>query len=499
MRIAPFCVLSITVLGQTFAQQYFAPSHRLAGIGVDRDDLSQDLLDVRTDLMIQSQTFVILRDPRAIPGARRVTGDAKLQSVFRLAAQRSGLPASLLEAVSYLESFGDPKAESPSGPRGIMQVSQGTAREMGLKVLHTTRYRVVTEKVQVKNKRGKLVTKTVRHKVPYIVASRDERLIPERAIPAAANYLANLQRRYGSLDWAIFAYHCGEGCAAEMMDLARHARGVPKDQFTVARVFFSSSPAWNRELYEAIQMHMQRDYSPTYWFRIQRAQQLLDLYRRDPAAIVSLAQEYKSEFANGPRAPHRLSVWLKRDDMTFHSCDDIKAGMGTKLVRAFDRPDYFGYALRLSPDQPENMEYFSQASPSAVGTLTYIAYETRRLWQEVTPKGERFKPLQVTSLVEPEDFARTTSQNEGLSHCSGQVFDIAYDGLPPVEYECLRFVLDDLGWEGYLGFVEEGRDSLHIGCAPSVRDFFANIFQDAFETEARLGTPTDAAQASAGR
>jgi hypothetical protein len=60
-------------------------------------------------------------------------------------------------------------------------------------------------------------------------------------------------------------------------------------------------------------------------------------------------------------------------------------------------------------------------------------------------------------------------------------------------------VLDDLGWEGYLGFVEEGRDSLHIGCAPSVRDFFANIFQDAFETEARLGTPTDPAQASAGR
>ena len=59
------------------------------------------------------------------------------------------------------------------------------------------------------------------------------------------------------------------------------------------------------------------------------------------------------------------------------------------------------------------------------------------------------------------------------------MFDIAYDGLPPGEYECLRFVLDDLGWEGYLGFVEEGRDSLHIGCAPTVRNFFATVFEDA--------------------
>jgi len=51
--------------------------------------------------------------------------------------------------------------------------------------------------------------------------------------------------------------------------------------------------------------------------------------------------------------------------------------------------------------------------------------------------------------------------------------------LPPGELECLRFVLNDLGWGGYLGFVEEGRDSLHIGCSPSTRDFFATVFEEA--------------------
>jgi len=52
-----------------------------------------------------------------------------------------------------------------------------------------------------------------------------------------------------------------------------------KDQITVPRMYFSSSPAWNRELYLAIQQQMQRDYSPTYYFRILCATQLLALYR----------------------------------------------------------------------------------------------------------------------------------------------------------------------------------------------------------------------------
>jgi hypothetical protein len=478
MRAALLILLGLAPIWEARSTDSFAPAHRLSGVGVARDDLSDEILNVRTDLMIQSQTFVIMRDPRAVPGAARIT-DHKLQEIFRSAEARSGVSANLLEAIAYLESFGDPKAESPSGPRGIMQIAQSTAREMGLKVVRATRYRVTTEKVQVRNKRGKLVTKTVKHKVPYAVTSRDDRLVPERAIPAVAGYLANLQRRYGAWDWAIFAYHCGEGCAAEMMDLTRRARGIPKDQLTVPRMFFSCSPAWNRELYEAIHMQLQRDYSPTYWFRVQKAQQLLDLYRRDPQAYLDLAQQYKSDFGNAPRAPHRLSVWLKREDMTYHSCDDIKAVMGTRLVRAFDQPDLLGYTLRVQPDQPGNLEYFSQATPAAVGTITYIAFETRRLWEEVRPKGEKFQPLEVTSLVEPEDYAVRNGRSEGLSHCSGYVFDIAYAGLPPGEYECLQFVLDDLGWDGYLGFVEEGRDNLHIGCSPSARDFFTSVFQEA--------------------
>jgi hypothetical protein len=446
------------------------------GIGIGRDDMSQDLLDARTDLMIQSQTFSIMREAEALAGAKRITAP-KLQSLFKAAAASSGIPVSIIEAIAFLESWGDPRAQSPAGPRGIMQISAATAVSMGLKVTYATRYRVAKEKVAVKGKGkgGKTSYRVVSRKTPYRVLIRDERLIPERAVPLAARYLAGMEQKFGGRDWAIFAYNCGQGCVTLLQDLTRRARGIPKDHPSVPRMFFSNSPAWNRELYDAIQQQMQRDYSPTYWFRVMRAQQLLALYRRDPEEFAHVAQEYRSQFVGNRRAPHRLSVWLKKDDLVFRSDDDIRADSGKKLVKALNHPEYFGYSLKLVAEQ----EYLAEASPAALGTLAYIAFETRRLFEEMNVTGQHFRPLEVTSLVAPEDYARLRGRPEALSHCSGEVFDLDYSALPPAELECLRFVLNDLGWEGYLGFVEEGMDNLHIGCSPGSREFFTRVFEDA--------------------
>jgi len=483
MKFAPLCLLCAALLPPAEASGYFEPRHRLVGIGVDRDGLSGDALAERVRLMVESQTFIIMREPKALAGARRVTADPKLQAAFRAAAAHSGFPQDLLEAIAYLESWGDVSAESWAGsPRGIMQISLDTARIMGLKVTQVTRYRTVKVKVRVKSAHGKERYQTVRRRTRYTVIVRDERLLPERAIPAAAAYLAGMERTFGGRDWAIFAYHCGQGCVAEMQELTRRARGIPSDEITVPRMYFSSNPAWNRELYLAIQQQMQRDYSPTYYFRILCAARLLALYRSDPAAFAALYEENKSDFSLAGRAPHRLSVWLKRDDLIFHSAEDIRADPEKRLARAFDRPEFFGYTLRFPVSAPGDLEQLAEASPAALGTLTYIAFETRRLFDEVKEKREPFRPLPVTALVEPEDYPPLQDRREEAAHSSGQVFDIDYSGLPPVELECLRFVLDDMGDDGYLGFVEEGRDNLHIGCSPSSREFFSAVFEDAVDS-----------------
>src|SRR5215468_45713 len=106
MRVALLFLLSLASLGQAGDSEYFVPQHRVSGVGVDRDDLSRDLIDVRTDRMIQSQTFSIMREALSVPGAKRITADSKLQSLFKSAAASSGWPVSTLEAIAYLESWG---------------------------------------------------------------------------------------------------------------------------------------------------------------------------------------------------------------------------------------------------------------------------------------------------------------------------------------------------------------------------------------------------------
>jgi hypothetical protein len=474
----PTAFLALLCLcGNLFARpDYFTPEHRLSGVGVDRAEMTPRVLDDRTDRMIESETFAILREPQALAGAERITGP-RLTRIFDAAAASSGLPASLISAIAYLESWGDANALSPAGPKGIMQFSEATARAAGLRVVRSTRFKITTDRKLVRRKSGKPIYRVVRHRTPYTVMVRDDRLNPERAVPAAANYLARLENKFGGRDWAVFAYHCGEGCISELLPLTQSALGH-KPRPTVADMFFAASPALHRDLYEAIQRHMQRDYSPTYWFRIMRAEQLLNLYRTDRATFRELLEEFRNPTNPARRANDRLMTWLKSEDTFYRSANDLKQAEG--LVIAPDDPKLFGFTL---PKPPGDSDLYLQATPAAIGTLLYIAFETRRLFEEHKPRGEQFMPLQVVELVStndrPAEAGTLLVDPEFPEHSTGQVFDIDQSNLPPGERESLNFILDDLGWDGYLGFIQVTGDTLHIGCSPESREFFAKIFDEA--------------------
>jgi hypothetical protein len=458
--------------------EYFVPQHRLSGIGVDRAEMNAALLDERTDRMIQAQTFAIMRDPHVVAGATKIMSP-QLRALFRKASDQSNIPASLIAAVAYLESAGDSNAVSSTGPKGIMQFSEATARSAGLRIVRTTRFKTTTERKLVRPSKGrKPVYRTITHRTPYTVTVSDERLIPAKAVPAAANYLARLENKFGGRDWAIFAYHCGEGCVAEMQPLAEAALGR-KSKPTVAAMFFAAHPALHRDLYEAIQRHMQRDYSPTYYFRVTRAEQLLNLYDSDPAAFRELAEQYQNPINPERRATDRLLVWLKSEDVFFRTPEDLRKAAGSKLEKILDDPKSFGFALPRSDTDPVYM----QGSPSAIGTLLYIAFETRRLFDAMKPKGEHFVPLQLVEFVSttdrPAEGGTVLVDPEFPEHSTGHVFDIDRSNLPPGEREGLNFILDDLGWNGYLGFIQVTGDTLHIGCAPSSREFFATVYEEA--------------------
>ena len=444
--------------------------------------MTPEILQARADRMIESQTFAILREPLATAGAERITGD-ELAPAFRRAASLSGWPVSLLRAVAYLESWGDAQAASPAGPKGIMQFSEATARAAGLRVVRATKFQTATERKLVRLKSGKQVQRTVRHRTRYTVTVRDDRLNPQLSIPAAAKYLARLEKKLGGRDWAIFAYHCGEGCASDLLPLAE--RAARHSHPSVAEMFFTASPARNAGLYEALEQQMQRDYSPTYWFRIERAEQLLALYERDPAAFRELVEQYRNPGNPRRRAGDRLTVWLKAEEVLYRSLDDLRRAAGKSLASPLDNPEYFGFSLPALHGASAR-ELYLQDSPAALGALLYIAFETRRLFEELRPKGELFVPLPVAALVNTADRngeARTLVDPEIPEHSTGQVFDIDRSNLPRGERECLRFTLEDLGWDGYLGFVSVNGDKLHIGCSPWSREFFAAVFQEAAESK----------------
>ena len=457
----------------------FVPRHQLAGIGAGRPEMTPQALAARTRRMIQSQTFAIMREPQAVAGAEIITG-RRLAPAFRRAAEESGLPISVIMAMAYLESRGDSQATSPSGPRGLMQFSEATARAAGLRVIRTTHFQTVTDHQMVRTKKGRTVSRKVRHKIPYTVTVRDDRLNPLRAAPAAARYVARLETKFGSLDWAIFAYHCGEGCASDLVPLTQAA--VQHKQPTVAEMFFAANPARHAELYQALQREMQRDYSPTYWFRVKRGEQLLALYQEDPAAFRALAQEYQNPIHPERRAADRLTVWLKSSDLFFRTREELRLATGSSLARVLDDPAFFGFSLPEMADGPDR-ELYLQDTPAAIGTLLYIAFETRRLFQELHPAGETFVPLRVAELVStterPAEAGMILVDPEFPEHSTGQVFDIDRSNLPRGERQCLNFILDDLGWDGCLGFIQVTGDTVHIGCSPESREFFASVFQEA--------------------
>ncbi len=447
--------------------EHFEPAHRLRGIGAERAELTDDAIARRTRRMVESQTFVILRDPRAVAGAQRIRA-VSLQRIFNRAERASGVPAALIAAMAYVESFGNARAQSPTGPRGIMQISSGTARSIGLKIVYAKRYRTVTRTRRVRNSQGKLVSRRVRVRVPYSVLVRDDRMVPARAIPAAARYLARLSEKLGGLDWAVFAYHCGESCAAMMRKLTEDADGIGPP-YTVAKMFFGGSPAANRDLYLAVQRAMKRDYSPTYWFRVARARELLALNRKDPAGFRKLAATFRYAADPKRRAPHRLALWLGRDE----SSGSGETGSGPDPIKALHDPDYYGFRILAGRDADAG-----EGSSSALGTLAYIAFETRRLHEAMNVE-ETFAPLEASF----KPVSLEARGGEADANSSGHVFDIDCGDLPAGEREALEFVLDELGWEGHLGFFRAapGSGLLHIGASPASRGFFHKVFADALD------------------
>ncbi|PID54083.1 MAG: hypothetical protein CSA58_05345 [Micrococcales bacterium] len=95
---------------------------------------------------------------------------ARYTALFESAGASYSLPPGLLAAVAQVESGGNPRAVSPAGARGLMQLMPATARNLGV-----------------------------------------DPFDPQQAVDGAARLLRSGLTQFGSLDLALASYNAGPG------------------------------------------------------------------------------------------------------------------------------------------------------------------------------------------------------------------------------------------------------------------------------------------------
>ena len=92
------------------------------------------VLSVGDSFVLVPQGQRVVRGGDIALAAERPTWERRsIHALIREAATTYGIDAALVRAVVWVESRYDVYAESPRGARGLMQLTAGTAREMGVK------------------------------------------------------------------------------------------------------------------------------------------------------------------------------------------------------------------------------------------------------------------------------------------------------------------------------------------------------------------------------
>ena len=93
---------------------------------------SKDQVD-QTEKVTQLDRSFPRKEVKISPNSPGLEKVSRFEDHISLAAEKFDVPAGLIKAVIYQESGGDPKAVSPRGAKGLMQLVDSTAQQMGAK------------------------------------------------------------------------------------------------------------------------------------------------------------------------------------------------------------------------------------------------------------------------------------------------------------------------------------------------------------------------------
>ena len=450
----------------------------LRGLGKDRENLTPELIASRSRRLEETTNFYLLRFPQAATAPSRIF-DGQVWKSIQAAAEQNDLDPMVLAGMIFIESYGEPLAKSPTGPSGIAQLTKSSAKEMGLivgKKIQTGTTEVTTTKQVGKGAKRRTITKTKQVKVYRTI---DERFDPERAIMAMARRVKSRRSWLGGrLDFAIAEYHMGAGRMAKLLSAyfgrkvnANDMPAVMRDSgLTYPELFWTNTPYFRAEVYKQIE-HLNRvDFSPTYYFRVQQAMRLLEIYRTSRSAYAALASSYVGRFGQTTLSNLQRSYASDTQvaELTLNRLKDIDAEMGQRIVAL---P---AIAARRGVRAGTAAAWPLAAERSTIGCLLFVADQLQRL------QGTRYKGFETGSMVRPLDSDSPKPEATLPMHTFGWAFDLTRKPLSKDAVRDLNFILTDLRFAGLLTFAEEGKPkNFHVVRHPDYAGRFEKYYWDA--------------------
>ena len=192
----------------------------------------------------------------------------------------------------FLESGGRPDViagDDPAAASGLTQILAETGQNfLGMDV-DLEESRRLTAQIARAVERGDAAEADRLRELRQAI---DTRFDPEQALAGTVRYLTTARERLGEDDLAVVSYHMGIGNLTSV--LRAYAPGsdlsvpelVEDEGLSWARIFFDTAPDRNGEAH-ALLARLGDD-SPTYYWRVLAAQEIMRLYRDDSERLQEL-------------------------------------------------------------------------------------------------------------------------------------------------------------------------------------------------------------------
>ncbi len=387
-----------------------------------------------------------------------------LRPLVEDAVDDSGFEADLVEAIVFLESGGRPDViagDDPVAASGLTQILAETAVNfLGMDV-DLEQSRRLTVRIAGAVRRGDVAqAERLREQRRAI----DARFDPEQALAGTVRYLTTAREGLGRDDLAVVSYHMGIGNLTNV--LRAYAPGsdlsvpdlVQAEDLSWTRVFFDTAPDRNGRAH-ALLARLGDD-SPTYYWRVLAALEIMRLYREDKDRLQEL------DLLHTAKGSAEEALHPPFETERFADATDIQRAWDENVLQPLpDDPGRLGFAVdrtmgELAPRLGQPKELYRGLRAEALAVLVFVGTRVQAL-------SAATEPLEVTSSVRDDAYQELlrkgnpeAAQRYSL-HTTGFAFDVRRRYESGAQAQAFQFLLDDLTARNLIAWVREPA-AIHI-------------------------------------